>query len=58
MTHARQSIRQPLWLPDWALGRVLREGTASNKATAHLALRRMKVPEAKKVLEAAGKSTD
>jgi len=54
MTHARQ----PLWLPDWALGRVLREGTASNKATAHLALRRMKVPEAKKVLEAAGKSTD
>jgi HEAT repeat protein len=41
-----------------ALGRVLREGTASNKATAHLALRRMKVPEAKKVLEAAGKSTD
>ena len=40
-----------------ALGRVLREGTASNKATAHQALRRMKVPEAKKVLEAAGKST-
>jgi len=40
-----------------ALGRVLREGTASNKATAQQALRRMKVPEAKKVLEAAGKST-
>jgi HEAT repeat protein len=40
-----------------SLGRVLSEGTASNKATALQALRKMKVPEAKAVLRAAGKST-
>jgi hypothetical protein len=40
-----------------AMGRVLREGPASLKATVRQALGRMKVPEAKKVLEEATKAT-